>query len=278
MSDDRSRQRLCVFCRAPITKQTVSREDTVPKWLQAELGIANERVEPTLTAPSGEQLKQRVHPVDQLLTGGVCRSCNNGWMSQLESAVMPILRPLIGSTRSVASLTRAERHVLSRWAVKTAFMLDLGGMESRVSLTHVADLYANAPHLPQGVYVFARQQARSRSWYYIESAWWKHAELENEALERVKRESYKIAMQFGDLMLFVVYWPLANWGLRIEANELFKLWPPAAIAKQFEHPEPQDVTASEDACIRYVTTISVVPHRGAEGFVHTKRRLTLRSS
>lgn len=267
-------QRRCVFCQAPITKRTASREDTVPKWLQTELGIANERIERTLTAPSGEQLQQRVHPVNQLLTGGVCRSCNNGWMSQLESTVIGLLRPLMTSTRTITSLTRAERQVLSRWAVKTAFMRDLGAFESRVSAAHVAELYTNAPHVPGGVYVFARQQARTRSWYYIETAWWKHAELEDDAAERVRRESYKMAFQFGDLIIFVVYWPLANWGIRVERGQLAKLWPPAAIVKQFEHPVPQDVTASEDACMRYVTTISVVPRHDAEGFVHRTRRLT----
>ena len=47
---------MCVFCGSPVTKSTASREDTVPKWLQAELGIATEKLEPTLTSPAGEQL------------------------------------------------------------------------------------------------------------------------------------------------------------------------------------------------------------------------------
>src|SRR5687767_14348064 len=100
-----------------------SKEDTVPKWLQAQLAIANASVQPTLTTWTGEQLAQRIHPVDQLLTGGVCRSCNNGWMSQLESAAKPTLISLLTSARTFSSLNRAERRVISRWAQKTAFMV-----------------------------------------------------------------------------------------------------------------------------------------------------------
>src|SRR5947209_1164519 len=116
-----STPRTCVFCTTQITKATASREDTVPKWLQAELGIANAPVQPTLTTWAGEQLAQRLHPVDQLLTGGVCRECNNGWMSQLESEAIPVLKPLLTSARLISSLTRAERRVLSRWTQKSAF-------------------------------------------------------------------------------------------------------------------------------------------------------------
>jgi len=246
----------------------------VPKWLQAELGIANERVEPTLTAPSGEQLRQRVHPVDQLLTGGVCRSCNNGWMSQLR-----VNRH--GGSSSAHGINSNDHVFDTRRASRALTLGRENGLHARPWRLRVKSVVGSRRRpvhqrttCAGRVYVFARQQAKTRSWCYIESAWWKHAELENEAAERVKRESYKLAIQFGDLMLFVVYWPLANWGLRVESGELSKLWPPAAIVKQFEHPEPQDVTASEDACSRYVTTISVVPHHGAEGLVHTKRRLT----
>jgi hypothetical protein len=265
-------QRRCVFCDTPITKTTASREDTVPQWLQADLAIANERVEPTLTSPSGEQLEQRIHPVDQLRTGGICKACNNGWMSQLESEAIPILRPLITTQRMLRSLNRAERHTLARWAAKTAFVLDFGGLESRVPRSHVSQLYLNAPHLPSGVYVFARQQQRTRPWYFIETGSWSHAQIDEPSAELVKRESYKIAMQFGDLILYVAFWPLLGWGMRIEKGELAKVWPPLAVVKDYEHPHPPNVAASEDACIRYATSISVVPHRGAAGYVRRQSR------
>lgn len=260
-------QRKCVFCDTPLTKANSSREDTIPKWLQAELGIANAKVEPTLTAPTGEQLAQRIHPVDQLLTGGVCQTCNNGWMSDLEKAAKSVLGRLMRAEVPVAELKRADRRTVARWAAKTAYMIDLGGLESRVPVGHVKALYANDSPLPEGVYVFARQQPRTRPWYYAGAAWWKHGQLTSDAREQVEERSYKIALQFGDLILIVVFWPLQRWGIRVEANKLALVWPPTAVIKQYVHPEPQDVSECDAACRLFAITIGVVPHRGAEGYL-----------
>lgn len=268
--------RLCIFCDQPVTKQSGSREDTVPKWLQKLLGIAAATVSPTLTSSAGEQLAQRIHPVDQLLTGGVCRDCNNGWMSQLESATQPILSALVRSERDLKTLNRAERQTLSRWTVKTALMLDVGGLEPRVPLFHFKELFANRPHIPEGLYVFARHHAATLPWYYIGGAWWKYPTLEANALQTAQDTSYKIALQFREIILIVAYWPLRNWGLRVERGELSLLWPTTAVVKEYVHPEPQDVSASDDACRRYMITIGVVPHRRAEGFIPSRRGLTSR--
>jgi len=179
---------------------------------------------------------------------------------------MTTLKSLIVSERSPEQLSRAERKLLSRWAAKTAFMIDLGGLESHVPLAHARALYENADSLPPHVYVFVRQQPRTRPWYFIAGATWQHAGLTHAAAARVQQESYKIAVQFGDLCLFVIYWPLRAWGIRVEKQQLVKLWPPTAIVKEYRHPVPFDVTASDEICQRLITTISVVPNRGAEGF------------
>jgi hypothetical protein len=263
-SADALTRRLCLFCEADLAGAK-SREDTVPQWLQGELQIAADMIQPTLTSPQGVHLKQRTHPVDQLLTGGICRDCNNGWMSRLETQTQPILRAVMHSRRDIATLTRAERQTLSRWAVKTAFVLDAGGLEPRVPQEQSRQVYSNAPHLPPNIYVFARQQARTQAFYYFEDASWSHAALSESAAERVKTQSYKIALQFADLLLFVVSWPLVNWGIRVEKDQLMKLWPTTAVVKQYVHPQPMESTASDRACLRYATSISVVPKAGAEG-------------
>jgi len=113
--------------------------------------------------------------------------------------------------------------------------------------------------------VFARQQKATTPWYYIASGTWNHAALQPSALETVASESYKIALQFGDLILVVVHWPLQRWYLRVEKGELKKLWPETAVVKEYVHPEPQDISASDAACRRLVLSVSVVPRNDAEG-------------
>ena len=258
--------RECVFCATPITNSTASREDTIPKWLQAELGIADATVEPTLTSWTGEQLSQRVHPVGKLVTGGVCRRCNNGWMSELESEAIPILRVLMSSKQTLESLDRSERRDLSRWSQKTAFMLDRGGLEPHVAEVDLHEFYENAPYPLSTTFVFGRQQLATRPWYYIATGTWKHGQLTDAARERVERDSYKISLQFRDLILFIAHWPLARWGFRVEKGELVKIWPENAVVKEYLHPETQNATLSDDACRRYLLTLSVVPHAGAVGY------------
>jgi hypothetical protein len=220
-----------------------------------------------LTTPTGAQLAQRAHPVDQLLTGGICQKCNNAWMSDLEGAAKPILVSLMRSERRIASLVREERRIVSRWTAKTAFMLDLGGLERRVPDRHLRALFTASPHVPAGLHVFAQCYARTRPWYYAAGAWWKHGGLTAEARRSVTVESYKIFLQFGDLVLCVVSWPLQNWGLRIEKNALVKLWPDTAVVKQYIHPQAQDDGTSEGLCQRHLATIGVVPRRNAEGYM-----------
>jgi hypothetical protein len=55
--------------------------------------------------------------------GGVCSTCNNGWMSLLETDVQPSLTPMM-TTGVSASLTPEMRLKLATWAVKTTLVLD----------------------------------------------------------------------------------------------------------------------------------------------------------
>ncbi|MGH2351525.1 MAG: hypothetical protein ACRDJN_07915 [Chloroflexota bacterium] len=51
----------------------------------------------------------------------VCATCNNGWMSNMEGATLPLLMPMIRGVAVVLNPT-AQRTVAA-WAAKTAFML-----------------------------------------------------------------------------------------------------------------------------------------------------------
>jgi len=46
-----------------------------------------------------------------------------GWMSLLEHQANPLILQLMKAERSILMLTDDERRILSRWAVKTAFLI-----------------------------------------------------------------------------------------------------------------------------------------------------------
>jgi len=258
--------RPCCFCNTTITEASASREHVVPRWLQKHLDIENESVEPTLTAlPDGTELKKRRHPVSQLKTGGICKACNNGWMSQLESEVQPVLLRFVEGSVETSRLIRAERRVLARWAAKTAYALDAGGLERRVPGEHLTVVRENDGRLPSGVAVFATTHEPTRKWYFAGGGTWRHAALSEEARQRVVDESYKIALQFGHAILVVAHWPLAGWNFRVEKEQLAKLWPATSQVAVYAHPSPMTSDTSEDLCLRHSMAITVSPTKKAVG-------------
>ena len=118
--------RTCLGCGVQLTGEVVTLEHALPKWLAKEI------------EQPGVSLKQFLHdegkPEDTLLrryqlntfgTKKVCRVCNNGWMSRLESEARPHILNLMHQKTSILTLTDDARRILSRWAVKTAFMISV---------------------------------------------------------------------------------------------------------------------------------------------------------
>lgn len=64
------------------------------------------------------------------VTRTVCITCNNGWMSSLETAAKPILKRLLHARKHAESvvLSVEEATVLARWAVKTSWTSELAGL------------------------------------------------------------------------------------------------------------------------------------------------------
>jgi hypothetical protein len=69
----------------------------------------------------GSQQHTRVEiKLDSFRLREVCESCNNGWMSQLETDAQPVILDLIRSQRNLSTLNAEERSILAAWAGKTA--------------------------------------------------------------------------------------------------------------------------------------------------------------
>ena len=76
-------------------------------------------------APDGTLLRSRKRTIGAshaFKVPVVCAACNNGWMSQLELDVRPHLEPMVRG--EVIELDASAQEVVTRWAIKTAFMFD----------------------------------------------------------------------------------------------------------------------------------------------------------
>jgi hypothetical protein len=102
----------------------MSQEDFLARWIAREWPEGRFRLFSGLV---GDEASERYHwggrsgdnrhAAFPMKVSGVCRVCNNGWMSSLETLARPTLRSLIRGNAS--SVTPSDRIVLSRWFYKT---------------------------------------------------------------------------------------------------------------------------------------------------------------
>jgi hypothetical protein len=105
----------CVFCG----KEGVpfAKEDILAKWLTKDF----RKSWATITnIKTGHRFKARGQV--GLVSRTVCKSCNNGWMSDLEHDTQPILKPLIFG--QAKTLSEDDQLILTSWLMKTSMMLE----------------------------------------------------------------------------------------------------------------------------------------------------------
>jgi hypothetical protein len=108
--------RQCFFC----SSNANSLEDAWPRWITSQFkGCRPSEVQ---AERGGVSLKSWSVNQPELPVRCVCKSCNNGWMSQLEVQAKPFLQPLLtGESRELDILGQT---IVTRWSLKTAMVLE----------------------------------------------------------------------------------------------------------------------------------------------------------
>lgn len=210
-------RRICVFCghpvRDPATKRTRAREHVFPFWMLDELGIVRHTIEfSPFEATRGdgtslqmtEQTPIRRLDFNSFVLGAVCSTCNNGWMSRLESRVKPNLLALISNNAAKSS----DADSLAKWALKTTYVLwrYLEPPVGEAPLRHGRQLVGDAMALPKHVAVFHRQAADWRVWFSVCMTF--TVEGPNpKAIQRSYKHAHKVLLQLGHAQFLVQYFP-----------------------------------------------------------------------
>jgi hypothetical protein len=108
--------RRCTFCHGEIDASAPP-EHVIPKWIGREYPNA------TFTRHDRQGRPIRSKTID-ITVDTVCEDCNHHWMSDLEAAASPMLKPMLKGTR--LGLTVQQQALLAQWATKTAMTLDQG--------------------------------------------------------------------------------------------------------------------------------------------------------
>jgi hypothetical protein len=106
----------CVFCGS---EGSLTREHVLSDWL-SKIGLADEPVEHFAGPLNRISKSMGVRKPFSSTVKSVCASCNNGWMSRLETLVQPVLTPIIlGESARIAP---ADQAAVAMWLQKTALM------------------------------------------------------------------------------------------------------------------------------------------------------------
>jgi hypothetical protein len=108
--------RTCIFCDGPVN----SKEDAWPLWLVRNLGKSDAGI---IEGQRGKQAPKSwragIYP---LRTGNVCKSCNTGWMSNLENHAKPIIERFFLNQKTF--LDQSDQTTLAIWACKNAMVYE----------------------------------------------------------------------------------------------------------------------------------------------------------
>lgn len=147
------KRRICVFCRE---RPADSKEHALPLWLQPYLdqkGGATFRHE--YNDPAGETVRAWEADRPDIQVRRTCAEhCNNGWMSQLETAVQPFVGSLIkGYGRT---LYKGGQQIIACWAVKTALMWEFATPTQVLPSRWFTELYeGRSEHrIPHGIQIW----------------------------------------------------------------------------------------------------------------------------
>ena len=128
MSQGLRRPGTCAFCGA---QDPSSREHTFAKWMTQFIPVSDLTKHEIVATRHPTNFCDEPIPATRRKNDGpptsrrqpiVCLACNNGWMSQLEESVKPILGPMLQGTPTV--LDPANQRLLARWIDKTIMVYE----------------------------------------------------------------------------------------------------------------------------------------------------------
>jgi len=200
-------------------------------WLQREIGYNEKSVYQGVHLSPFYPKSIRVHSGESLVFGGVCKDCNNGWMSTLETDCKPIITKLLNNRHFVTKLNKNEREKLSAWAFKTALMINAGSNYRKiVPLVHFSHLYKYQSIIKNiNIDIGFLPERKTLEWRQSQIAIGFMRPDEKEFFHELLKQSYKISMQIMSIGIRVSYSPIVkgvHYKISCKENDMnIRIWP-----------------------------------------------------
>lgn len=182
--------RACLFCRG----RPVTTEHVLPLWLHPYMEVSS----PITLTHAGRPVRTDKGLAVEL--NAVCRRCNNGWMSDLESEFRETCGRMILGEPGILDV-RAQQ-VAATWAIKTALLLELAWRHLDTATyappSHFAYLYEHQSAPPDDARVWiGAVDARSTQLAWSRAASFAGQDGEGEAYLATVAVGYLVLQTFG---------------------------------------------------------------------------------
>lgn len=109
----------CIYCGG----KGLTHEHLYADWIRKYLSTPTDAhgIEEVETSPTGQETRRLNHRSGDLHSKRirrVCKTCNNGWMSQLQEAAKPLLTPMLDG--DTITLNRQKQKIIAAWATMIA--------------------------------------------------------------------------------------------------------------------------------------------------------------
>lgn len=137
----------CIFCDSLLTKTSRSKEHVIPKWILDNLqsGYTYDHTGKWTTFPNKPELiiNERKHSMFSSLLGGVCKRCNEGWMSDIETHFKPLFVALYDENSPII-FKKDQNLIFAQWAYKTAITWNYSANYKKIiPLNQIHSFYIN---------------------------------------------------------------------------------------------------------------------------------------
>lgn len=223
----------CIYCG----RSAVTQEHVLPQWVKRVIG-------PTATSRSSVSDKhgkngETVFRTVRFAQGSLfskrpriaCRTCNGGWMAEMEGRTKPILLPLVTSTQP-SDLLLADVTQLAAWAAKTAINFEYVDHPTIVSVEQGRRTEMMSTLLPPGgtsVWL-GRTMGRVEVWAARSSWDMQTGPLDPDApIDSGKRNAQIVGLGLGHVFILVLM-SAVDLGAAARATHpgLTRIWPDPA--------------------------------------------------
>jgi len=217
----------CIFCGTKLTRRNRSKEHLIPRWL-LDIVQSNdiEFFGKHTTFPNKPEvlLSERYQGKYSLVLGGVCKNCNNNWLSQLENNTKPILLAVLDD-RSPIILTYDQFILLAKWAYKTAVTLNYAAnYKNIIPLTQIHNFYLD-DKIPTNVIVDLAF-CNEIGFNYLIGGNKKLVTFNKKQNKNILKRSYIITLQIDHLLMRISWTPDRKYQvLPVPASFVYRLYP-----------------------------------------------------